>query len=57
MTEENTDLIRGKTVGQLFGSLGGKATARKYGKDHFKKLSENAMKARLEKGQIKKIKG
>jgi hypothetical protein len=54
---QDTNLIKGKTVGQLFGSLGGKKTLTKYGKDHFKKLSVKAMKARLEKGQIKKIKG
>jgi hypothetical protein len=56
MTEENTNLIRGKTVGQLFGSLGGKKTLQNYGKDHFKNLSKKGVLARLKKGQIKKTK-
>ena len=50
-----TDLIKEElSIGQMFGSLGGRKTLDKYGKEYFKELSKKAMKARQEKGQIKK---
>ena len=46
-----------KEIAKAFGRLGGVATKKKYGNEHFKELSKKAVKARLEKGQIKKIQG
>ena len=39
MEDKKQILISAKDLGKAFGSLGGNATLKKYGSDHFKKLS------------------
>ena len=40
---------------QTLGQMGGWATRKKYGNDHFKKISQLAAKARQEKAAKKKL--
>lgn len=54
MTDKNTDLIKEESIGQAFGRLGGRATLRKYGKQHFKKLSQKAAELRTKKAEAKR---
>lgn len=41
-------------IAKQLGSRGGKATLNKYGKSHFKKLSEMAVKVKQEKAAAKR---
>jgi hypothetical protein len=47
--KDKNNLIRLEDIGKAFGSLGGNATMKKYGRKHFKKLSELGIKARNNK--------
>lgn len=41
------------TIGQQFGSLGGAATLKRYGKEHFKELSKIAAEKRTKEKQLR----
>lgn len=41
------------TIGQQFGSLGGTATLKRYGKDHFKNLSKLAAEKRTKEKELR----
>lgn len=51
MEKDETQLISIKDVGKYIGRLGGQATVKKYGKDHFKKLQKLSVEAKKKKKQ------